>query len=453
MGAFVERPAQTGAVAYVGLRAPASAATFQVVYSQTRSGMTGDKEAMLEESSVVDARRRVLRALACLPALAALPSTVIAQAVANPKEALDILRADQVLNVPDFEALARAKLPPAHFGYVATGVDDDRTVVLNHEAYSHIQIRSRRFVDVSKLDTTRLVFGQRWQSPLYLSAVSSMRAFHPEAEIAVGRAANSRNTHLMASSFASSAVEDIAAARQAPVWQQLYATDDWSVTQALVKRAQRAGCTAIALTVDAMPGRNNETLPRAMLRDTRDCNQCHINGSHDGVRKAPLYAGIDVSHVKELSPTAISWEFLQRLRDIVSVKLLVKGIVDGEDAALSVKHGADGIIVSNHGGRQEETLRSTIECLPEVVAAVGGKAPVFIDGGIRRGTDIFKALALGATGVGIGRPQAWGLAAFGEQGVAAVIDILNRELAIMMRQAGTPSLASITHDSVAWAKY
>ncbi len=408
---------------------------------------------MLDADIVSDARRRVLRALACFPALAVLPAGSLAQALANPADALGILRADQVLNVADFEALARAKLPPAHFGYLATGIDDDRTVVLNHEAYSRLQIRSHRFVDVSKLDTSREVFGRHWQSPLYMSAVSGMRAFHPEGEVAVARAAASRNVQLMASSFASFAVEDIAAARQAPLWQQLYATDDWSVTQALVKRAQQAGCTAIALTVDVMPGRNTETLSRAMQRDTRDCTQCHINNTHDQVRKAPLYAGIDVSRVKEHAPTAISWDYLRRLRDIVSVKLIVKGIVTGEDAAMSLEHGADGVVVSNHGGRAEETLRSTIECLPEVVAAVGGKAPVFIDGGIRRGTDVFKALALGATGVGLGRPQGWGLAAFGEQGVAAVIDILDRELKIIMRQAGTPSLAAITNGAVVWAKY
>jgi (S)-2-hydroxy-acid oxidase len=136
--------------------------------------------------------------------------------------------------------------------------------------------------------------------------------------------------------------------------------------------------------------------------------------------------------------------FLDRLRKIVKGRMMVKGIVTGEDAALAVVHGADAIIVSNHGGRNEETLRATIDCLPEIVAAVRGRVPVFVDGGIRRGTDIFKALALGATAVGIGRPQVWGLAAFGQSGVEAVIDILNRELMTIMRQAGTPTLAGIT---------
>jgi imidazole glycerol phosphate synthase subunit HisF len=139
-----------------------------------------------------------------------------------------------------------------------------------------------------------------------------------------------------------------------------------------------------------------------MRQDSRDCTQCHIGGSHDPVRKAPMFAGVDVSHVTELSPSNMSGDYLERLRKLVSVKLLVKGIVTAEDATLAMQAGVDGIVVSNHGGRQEETLRSTIECLPEIVAVVGKRIPVFIDGGIRRGTDIFKALALGATAVGVG---------------------------------------------------
>jgi isopentenyl diphosphate isomerase/L-lactate dehydrogenase-like FMN-dependent dehydrogenase len=166
-----------------------------------------------------------------------------------------------------------------------------------------------------------------------------------------------------------------------------------------------------------------------------------------------MFAGLDVSRVTQISPTILSVQFLERLRKLVTVKFLVKGIVTAEDATLAMQAGVDGIVVSNHGGRQEETLRSTIECLPEIVAAVGGRVPVFIDGGIRRGTDIFKALALGATAVGIGRPQAWGLAAFGQPGVEAVSDIFTRELRTIMRQAGTPDLKSIGKDHVTWSRF
>ena len=308
-------------------------------------------------------------------------------------------------------------------------------------------------MDVSKLDTQCRVLGDVWKQPFYFSAVSSMRAFHPEAEIAVARASASREIQMMSATGASCSLEEVIAARAAPVWQQLYATDDWHVTEAIVRRAEKAGCTAIFLTVDSPPGRNNETLLRAMRRDGRDCTQCHVGGSHDMWRKAPMFAGIDVSRVTQLSPTSLSGNFLERLRKLVTVKFLVKGVVTAEDATQAMQAGVDGIVVSNHGGRQEETLRSTIECLPEIVAAVGGRIPVLIDGGIRRGTDIFKALALGATAVGIGRPQAWGLAALGQAGVEAVSDIFTRELRTIMRQAGTPDLKSIDKNHLAWSKF
>jgi len=391
--------------------------------------------------------------LAAAPALLGMPRLGFGRGSADPAADAAAVTVDQVLNVADFEGLARAKLPPAHFGYVATGADDDRTVFLNHDAYSHIEIRSRRFVDVSKLDTRCSVFGGLWKQPFYFSAVGSMRAFHPEAEVAVARASASRDIQMMLSTGSSSSVEQVIAARNAPVWQQLYATDDWHVTEAIVRRAQKAGCTAILLTVDSPPGRNSETLLRSMRRDGRDCTQCHVGGSHDVWRKAPMFAGIDVSRVTQLLPTNLSVNFLERLRKLVTVKFLVKGIVTAEDAAQAMQAGVDGIVVSNHGGRQEETLRSTIECLPEIVAAVGGRIPVFIDGGVRRGTDVFKALALGATAVGIGRPQGWGLAAFGQPGVEAISDILTRELRTIMRQAGTPDFKSIDKDHLAWSKF
>jgi 4-hydroxymandelate oxidase len=408
---------------------------------------------MHDEDSPSRARRRFLKSLAAAPALLGMPRFGLSQVAAEPAFAEAPVTANQVLNIADFEGLARANLPPAHFGYIATGADDDRTVFLNHDAYSHIEIRSRRFVDVSKLDTRCSVLGSVWKQPIYFSALSSMRAFHPEAEVAVARAAASRDFQMMLSTGASCAVEEVTAARKAPVWQQLYATDDWHVTEAIVRRAERAGCTAIVLTVDTFTGRNTETQARAMRRDGRDCTQCHANGSHDMVHRAPMFAGIDVSHVTELSPSNMSGNYLERLRKLVSVKFLVKGIVTAEDATLAMQAGVDGIVVSNHGGRSEETLRSTIECLPEIVAAAAGRIPVFIDGGIRRGTDIFKALALGATAVGVGRPQAWGLAAFGQPGVEAIGDILTRELRIIMRQAGTPDMASINKDHLAWSKF
>jgi 4-hydroxymandelate oxidase len=394
-------------------------------------------------------RRAVLGGLAVLPAIAA---RALAEGL-SPGQAFlrapaPVTSADQVLDVMEFEALARAALPPAHFGYIATGNDDDRTVARNHDAFSHYEIRAHRFVDVSRIDSSRSLLGTSWPTPIYLSAVSGQRAFHPDAELGTARAAKSRSMLMMLSNVGSTAVEPVIEARGAPVWQQLYPTDDWRVTEGVVKRAQAAGCPAIVLTVDSQVGRdyvrNNETLFRAMRSDSRTCSDCHINNSHDQLRKAPMYAGLDMSRATTIAPPDITPAFLDRLRVLVKVKLLVKGIVTGEDAALAVAHGVDGVIISNHGGRNEETLRATLDCLPEIAAAVGGRVPVLLDGGVRRGTDVFKALALGATAIGIGRPQAWGLAAFGQPGVEAVIDILTRELQQIMRQAGTPALASIT---------
>ncbi len=393
-------------------------------------------------------RRAFLGALAALPACGTrtlAQQSPMAPSLLYRREPPPISAADQVLSVMEFEPLARTALPPAHYGYLATGVDDDLTVLLNHEAFGHYEIRARRFADLSHLDLSRTVFGVRWPSPLYLSAVSSMRAFHPEAEVAVARAAHARAMQLMLSSGSSAPLAEVRGALGTAPWQQLYPTDDWAVTLEIVRRAESAGCPAMVLTVDSpVTHRNNEMLARAMLADNRPCGACHKNNSHDMWLKAPLFAGLDVSHVSALVPPDLTLGWFERLRAQVKGKLLVKGIVTGEDAALAVEHGADGVIVSNHGGRNEETLRATVDCLPEVVAAVRGRAPVFIDGGIRRGTDVFKALALGASAVGIGRPQGWGLAAFGQAGVERVIDILNRELADIMRQAGTPTLANIT---------
>lgn len=395
-------------------------------------------------------RRALLGVLTALPAIY---SRAWAQSATSPaqlfrKDPAPITSASQVLNVMDFEPLAREALPPAHFAYIATGADDDRTVARNHDAFSHYEIRARRFNDISHIDTTTKVFGNQWSSPLYLSAVSAQGAFNANAELGSARAAKSRSLQMMLSSGTSTPLEAVRDARGAPIWQQLYATNDWKVGSAVARRAEDAGCTAIALTVDLRGARNSETLLRAMEVDNRPCTSCHVNNSHDIWRRSSLYKGLDVSRVTDLAPMDLTPAYLDRLRAAVKGKLIIKGIMEGADAAIAIDHGADAIVVSNHGGRNEETLRATVDALPGVVAAVRGRVPVFIDGGIRRGTDIFKALALGATAVGIGRPQVWGLAAFGQPGVEAVIDILNRELATIMRHAGTASIASITAESV-----
>ncbi len=370
---------------------------------------------------------------------------------------------DQAFDVMDFEPLARKALPPAHFGYLATGVDDDGTVRANREGYSHIQIRARRLVDVENIDMSVSLFGTKWSTPIVLSPVSAQKAFHPEGEVAVARAAHAKGHLMMLSTVATASIEDATAAAGAPVWQQLYPTNVWEVSRAIVKRAEAAGTPAIVLTVDLQEGSNRETLFRAQNVDKRECSACHksaytgyargkpgagTGGFAQYAARKPMFNGLDLSKVTALHPTNMNWDFVKRLRDTVSVKLLVKGIVAREDAQLAVEHGVDGLIVSNHGGRAEETLRPTVESLPEVIEGVGGKIPVLVDGGVRRGTDIFKALALGASAVGIGRPHAWGLAAFGQPGVEAVLEILRRELRTIMRQAGTVSVDRISRNYV-----
>jgi (S)-2-hydroxy-acid oxidase len=366
---------------------------------------------------------------------------------------------DQALNVMDFEAVARKTLPPAHFGYLATGVDDDGTVRANCEGYSRIQIRARRLVDVESLDMSVSLFGTKWNTPIVLSPVSAQKAFHPQGEVAVAQAARAKGHLMMLSTVATASIEDVTSAAGNPVWQQLYPTNVWEVTRAIVRRAEAVGSPAIVLTVDLQEGSNRETLFRKQLVDKRECSACHQSaytgfargrpkagsgGFAEYAARKPMINGLDLSKVTAVQPPNLNWDFVKRLRDVVTVKLLIKGIVAREDAQLAVEHGLDGLMVSNHGGRAEETLRPTIESLPEVIEGVSGKIPVIVDGGIRRGTDIFKALALGATAVGIGRPHSWGLAAFGQPGVEAVLEILRRELRTIMRQAGTVSVGKIT---------
>ena len=370
---------------------------------------------------------------------------------------------EQAIDVMDFEPAARRALPPAHFGYLATGVDDDGTVRANREGYSRIQIRARRLINVEDIDMSVNLFGTKWNTPIVLSPVSGQKAFHPEGEIAVARAARAKGHLMMLSTVATSSIEDAIAARGGPVWQQLYPTNVWEVGRAIVKRAEAAGAPAVVLTVDLQEGSNRETLFRAERVDKRECSACHQSAYTGDARgrarggsggfalyaaRKPMFDGLDLSKVTAAQPANLSWDFVKRLRDTVTVKLLLKGIVTREDAQLAVEHGVDGLIVSNHGGRSEETLRPTIDSLPEVIEAAAGRIPVIVDGGVRRGTDIFKALALGASAVGMGRPYAWGLAAFGQPGVEAVLEILRRELKTIMRQAGTISVDKISRSYV-----
>ncbi|HVQ30768.1 MAG TPA: alpha-hydroxy acid oxidase, partial [Vicinamibacteria bacterium] len=272
-------------------------------------------------------RRRFLRFLLGSPLLAGSRSALAALAQAGDDV---ITTPEQALNVMDFEAVARKNLPPAHFGYMATGVDDDATLKANRDGFSRFSLRVRRLVDVREVDLSVSLLGTAWDSPIVLAPVSSQRAFHPEGEIGSAKAARSRKHLQILSTVASTSVEEVSAARGTPVWYQLYATDQWSVAQGLVRRAEAAGCPALVVTVDLQGGSNRESLERARRHDTRDCTACH-----DGdplqiltrVPRKPMFAGLDVSGVTRLTPLDMTWEYLQRLRGVWPRKLLVKGIV------------------------------------------------------------------------------------------------------------------------------
>src|SRR5580658_1989235 len=387
-------------------------------------------------------RRNFLKFLAASPLLASLPARAwqtqnLDEVLSNPKEALDVM---------DFEAAARKALPPAHWGYMASGVDDNVTRDRNHEAYKHIQLRPRKLVDVAKIDTRVELFGTTWDSPLFLCPVGAQGMFHADGEMGVARAAQSKKALQVLSTVTSHSVEDVIKARGGPVWYQLYAVSDWALTERIAKRAEDAGCPVIAWTIDLLAGRNTELASRFRRIDSRQCSDCHGEPFGSTVNR-PMFSSLDMKGVVVNSPT-FTWDNVDRLKKATKMKLVLKGIETREDARLCVEHGVDGILVSNHGGRATETYRGTIECLPEVVEAVAGRIPVMVDGGIRRGTDVYKALAFGARAVGIGRPYIWGLSAFGQPGVEKVIDILRGEFELTMKQCGARSLAEISRSTV-----
>lgn len=403
-------------------------------------------------------RRKFLKYLAGSPLFAAatdIDFSSLTRLVEQAQEPVLIPTARHALSVFDFEPVAKKKLPIAHWAYMATGSDDDGTIRANREGFSRYELRMRRLVDVSTIDTSVELIGTQWATPIVLCPVGSQRAFHPEGEIATARAAKARGHLQVLSTVATTSIEDVIAARGAPVWFQLYHRQDWSQTLQMIKRAERAGAPAVAFTVDLLGGSNRETMVRDGRLDTRTCTECHVGGQprpgslsvdlRDNRRKPMLAEFPPTTRAEAGTPT---WDYVKRIKDATSMKLFLKGIVTREDAELAMQHGVDGLFVSNHGGRAENSLRPTIACVAEVVEGVAGRAPVLVDGGFRRGTDIFKALGLGATAVGIGRPYVWGLAAFGQEGVEVVLTILRRELELVMKQAGTVSIKGITRDYV-----
>jgi 4-hydroxymandelate oxidase len=355
--------------------------------------------------------------------------------ISNPKEAI---------NVFDFEPVAFKNVPPAHFGYMASGIDDETTLRANREGFQKFVLRPRRLVDVSKVDTSIELFGHKYDSPIVISPTGGHKGYHPDGETGVARAAKVGNHLQLLSTQATTSVEDTTAARGAPIWFQLYATNKFEVATHHVKRAERAGCVAVAVTVDRSGGRNQEALFRLQRTDTRNCRDCHDNSSiSTSNKRKPAYDGLDVSGLTNIQSSSMSWDYIKRLREQTKMKMVLKGIITWEDAKLAAEAGIDAIIVSNHGGRSEDGGPSTIESLPEIMQ-VAGSMPVLIDSGFRRGSDVVKALCMGARAVCVGRPYLWGLGAFGQAGVERVLEILRTETRAQIQQMGAPSVKHLT---------
>jgi len=407
----------------------------------------------MEQPSVSAARREFLKFLAASPYVAALGGVTAflersGLAQDAPEKSDVIASPAQALNVFDFEEAAHRKVQPGHWAYMASGVDDDATLRANREGFKHVELRPRRLRDATKVDMRVDLGGTVYNSPIFTCPTGGEKSFFPDGELAVARAAKARGALQFLSTSTSTPVEDVNRELGRPVWYQLYAPSTWDACEKLLRRVETAGCKVVALTCDNTTGRNSETYLRTRPKNMAQCATCHEGEPGQAMKGHPMYEGINMTGVLRQNP-AMDWAFVDRLRKFWQGTLFIKGIDTREDARLCLEHGIDGILVSNHGGRSTETGRATIEALPEVAAEVGSRLTIFVDGGFRRGTDVFKALALGAKAVGIGRPFLWGLGAFGQAGVDRVLEIMQGELKLVMGNCGTRTVADITREYVA----
>jgi 4-hydroxymandelate oxidase len=348
------------------------------------------------------------------------------------------------INLFDFEARARARMEPHAYDYFAGAAGDERTLAENCSAFDRVKFLPRVLVDVTTIDTATTILGTPLAFPVMLAPTALNRLGHADGEVAVARAAASAGTVMVLSTTASSSIEEVAGAAQGPLWFQLYVYKDRDVTRGLVARAEASGYRAIVLTVD-MPrmGRRERDLrnrfvlpPGVTMKNLVQAGRPDAGAWDEGSSFQEYW--------RNLLDPSLTWNDIAWLRSITSLPVLLKGILVADDAERAIEAGAAGIVVSNHGGRQLDGTIATIDALPAIVDRVDGRVPVLLDGGIRRGTDVLKALAIGARAVLIGRPYLWGLAADGERGVATVLDMLHTELEMAMSLAGCPSLSAIT---------
>jgi 4-hydroxymandelate oxidase len=351
------------------------------------------------------------------------------------------------VNVEEFEAVARERLSQMAYDYYAGGAEDEVTLRENREAFRRRFLRYKVLVDVTERDTSTTVLDHELPFPVVLAPTSMHKLAHPDGELATAAGASSLGALMTLSSISTVPLEDVAAsAPGAPRWFQLYCYADRSVTEQLVKRAYAAGYTALVVTVDVpylgrreRDFRNVFTLPEGVRFANFDAGPTEAGSSGSAL----------TSWVGTLQTPALTWDDLPWLRSLAPMPMLLKGIVRADDATRAVEMGVEGIWVSNHGGRQLDGAIASADALPEIVAAVRGRATILVDGGVRRGTDVLKALAMGADAVAVGRPQLWGLAADGSNGVRRVLEMLRDELSLAMALSGCRSVGEITPDLLA----
>lgn len=352
-------------------------------------------------------------------------------------------------NLHEVERMARTLLPAPTYDYFAGGANDEITLQANRREFEELAIRHRVLVDVSRRDLAVSLLGHRSPAPLVIAPMAFQRLAHPEGELATARAAAGLGLTMTLSTFSTVSLEEVRAAASAPLWFQLYVHQDRGITRGLVERAAAAGYSALVLTVDVPEIGRRERDERNAFRLSPALRVANFLPAASG----PLQDAADgsglASFIHGMRDASFSWKDLEWLRGISPLPLVLKGLVRADDARRAADHGAAGIVVSNHGGRQLDTGIPSLRALPDVAEAVGDRMLLMMDGGVRRGTDVIKALALGADAVMVGRPLLWALALGGEAGVRRALELLIAELDLAMALSGTPALSDITRDLLA----